>query len=170
MSGADHLFTIILLASGVLGCVRGFIRETIALLTWLVGIWLAWRYAHLLDPWLGGALAAPGVREWVGRAAILLLVLLLGAAIGSITAYYTRRAAGFTVIDRVLGALFGLMRGAVVIGLLVIGGQAVDLDLEPWWEKTRSMPVAEAIASWLEHYAQPAAAELYDKALQGNGN
>ena len=27
MNGADHLFAIILLASGVLGYVRGFIRE-----------------------------------------------------------------------------------------------------------------------------------------------
>jgi membrane protein required for colicin V production len=170
MNGADHVFAIILLASGVLGYVRGFIRESIALLSWLVGLWVAWHYANLVDPWLGGALAQPGVREWAGRAIILLLVLLVGAAVGGITSYFTRRAAGLAVMDRVIGALFGLMRGAVVIGLVVIGGRAVNLDLEPWWDKTRSMPVAEAIASWLEHYAQPAAAELYEKASARPGS
>ena len=170
MSGADHLFAIILLASGVLGYVRGFIREAIALLTWLVGLWVAWHYAHLVDPWLGGALAEPGVREWAGRAAVLLVVLLVGAAVGSITVYFLRQAAGLAVTDRLLGALFGLMRGAVVIGLLVIGGRAVDLDLEPWWDKTRSMPVAEAVGNWLEDYAQPAATELYEQATERPGS
>jgi hypothetical protein len=57
-----------------------------------------------------------------------------------------------------------------VIGLLVIGGRAVNLDLEPWWDKTRSMPVAEAIANWLERYAQPAAAELYEQATERPGS
>ncbi len=69
-----------------------------------------------------------------------------------------------------IGALFGLMRGAVVIGLLVIGGRAVDLDLEPWWDRTKSMPVAEAIANWLEDYAQPAATELYEQAADKAGS
>ena len=169
MSGADHLFAIILLVSAVLGCVRGFIRESIALLSWLVGLWVAWHYAYLVHPWLGGALAEPGVREWAGRAVVLLLVLLVGSAAGGITAHYTRRAAGPALTDRLLGALFGLMRGAVLIGLLVIGGRAVNLDLEPWWDQTRSMPVGEAIANWLERYARPAAAELYEKAAERPG-
>ncbi len=170
MNGADHLFAIILLASGVLGYVRGFVRESVALLSWLIGLWIAWHYAHLVNPWLGGALAEPGVREWAGRAAVLLIVLLIGAAIGGITAYYMRRAAGLAVMDRLIGALFGLIRGAVVIGLLVIGGRAADLDFEPWWDKTRSMPVAEAIANWLQRYAQPAAAELVEQAAERPGS
>jgi membrane protein required for colicin V production len=169
MSGADHLFAIILLASGVLGYVRGFIRESIALLSWLIGLWVAWHYAYLVNPWLGGALAEPGVREWAGRAAILAVVLLVGAAVGGITVYFARRATGLAITDRLLGALFGLIRGAVVIGLLVIGGRAVNLDLEPWWDRTRSMPVAEAVANWIERYAQPAAIELYENASEKPG-
>jgi membrane protein required for colicin V production len=170
MNGADHLFAIILLASGVLGYVRGFIREAIALLSWLVGLWVAWHYAYLVNPLLGGALAEPGVREWAGRAIVLFLVLLAGAVVGGVTGYFLRRAAGLAQTDRLLGALFGLMRGAVVIGLLVIGGRAVDLDLEPWWDKTKSMPAADAIANWLEDYAQPAAAELYEQAAERAGS
>ncbi len=166
MSGADHLFAIILLVSGTLGCLRGFIRESIALLSWLVGLWLAWHYAYLLNPWLGGALAEPGIREWAGRAALLLIVLLVGAATGAIVSYFLHRAAGVALTDRLLGTLFGLVRGAVIVGLLVIGGRAVDLDQEPWWGTTRSMPVAETIANWLERYAEPAAGELLDRAAE----
>jgi membrane protein required for colicin V production len=170
MNGADHLFTVILLISLVLGCLRGFVREAIALLSWLVGLWLAWHFAYLLYPWLGGALAEPGVREWAGRVIVLFLVLLVGAAAGAIAAHLVHRATGFAVMDRMLGGLFGLMRAGVVIGLLVIGGRAVNLDLEPWWQKTKSMPVAEAIANWLERYAEPAAADLLEQAAETPGS
>jgi membrane protein required for colicin V production len=169
MTGVDHVFAIILLASGILGLIRGFVREAVALLTWLVALWVAWHYSDLVNPWLGGALAAPGVREWAGRAIILLIVLLIGAVVGSIAGYFAQRAAGIAAVDRLVGATFGLVRGLVIVGLIVIAGRAVDLDREPWWEKTRSMPFAAAVANWLERYAEPAAAELVEKAAEKPG-
>ena len=170
MNGADHLFAAILLISLVLGCLRGFVREAISLLSWLIGLWLAWHYAYLLYPWLGGALAEPGIREWTGRAIVLFLVLLVGSAAGSIVSYFVQRAAGLAAMDRIVGGLFGMVRAVVVIGLLVIGGRAVDLDLEPWWQKTKSMPAAEAAANWLERYAEPDAADLLDRAAENPGS
>lgn len=170
MNGADHLFGIIVLASGFVGFLRGFVREAIALLSWLVGLWLAWHFAYLVTPLLGGALAQPGVREWVGRAVVLFLVLLAGSGISAIVAYYMQRATGLAFMDRSLGTIFGLLRGVVVVGLLVIGGRAVNLDLEPWWDRTRSMPVAEAVANWLERYVEPAAEQLIEKAREKPGD
>jgi membrane protein required for colicin V production len=164
MDGADHIFAIILLVSGAIGFFRGFIRESISLLAWLVGLWLAWHFAYVVNPWLGGALAEPGVREWTGRAIVLLVVLLIGALTGSIVSHFMRRATGIAAVDRTLGAAFGLMRGAVIIGLLVLAGRAVELDREPWWGRTKSMPAATAVANWIERYARPAAIDLYEKA------
>jgi membrane protein required for colicin V production len=164
MDGADHIFAIILLLSGVVGYFRGFIRESIALLTWLVGLWVAWHFAYLVNPWLGGALAEPGVREWMGRAIVLLIVLLAGSLIGSVVSHFVRRAVGLAAMDRLLGAVFGLVRGVVIVGLLVLAGQAAELENEPWWAETKSMPAAASVARWLERYAQPAAIEYYEKA------
>ena len=166
MDGADHIFAVILIVSGAVGYFRGFIRESIALVAWLLGLWLAWHFAYLVYPWLGGALAEPAVREWIGRAIVLLLVLLVGSLAGSIVSHFVRRAVGLAALDRLLGALFGLMRGVVIIGLLVLGARAANLDLEPWWEETRSMPAVEAVANWLERYAAPAAMDLYDQAKE----
>jgi len=123
-----------------------------------------------VNPWLGGALAEPGVREWTGRAIVLLLVLLFGALVGSIVSHFARRAVGIAAMDRILGAAFGLARGIIVIGLLVLAGRAANLDLETWWERTRSMPAAETVANWLERYAQPAALEIYDQATSPAGS
>jgi membrane protein required for colicin V production len=169
MAGADHIFAIILLVSGAMGFFRGFIRESIALAAWLVGLWLAWHFAYVVNPWLGGALSEPGVREWTGRAIVLLLVLLFGALVGSVVSHFARRAVGLAAMDRTLGAAFGLARGVIVVGLLVLAARAADLDLEPWWERTRSMPAAEVVANWLERYAAPAALALYEQATEPPG-
>lgn len=169
MTGADHLFAIILLLSGVLGYFRGFIRESISLVTWLLALWLAWHFAYLVNPWLGGALAEPGIREWTGRAIVFFVVILVGSGVGALVAHLARRAAGLAIMDRLLGAFFGLIRGAIVIGLLVIAGRAVNLDLEPWWQKSKSMPAADAAANWVEQYARPAALELYKEAKEKPG-
>jgi membrane protein required for colicin V production len=164
MDGADHILAIILLLSGAVGYFRGFIRESISLLSWLAGLWLAWHFAYVVYPWLGGALAEPDVRTWMARAIMLLLVLLAGSLIGSIVAHFARRAVGLAAMDRLLGAVFGLLRGVVIVGLLVLAGRAAELNNETWWAETKSMPAAEAVANWLEDYAQPAAIELYEHA------
>ncbi len=170
MNGADYFFTVILLISLILGCLRGFVREAISLMSWLIGLWLAWHYSYLTYPWLGGTLAEPGIREWTGRAIVLFLTVLTGTAVGAIAAHFVHRATGLATMDRMFGGLFGLMRAAVVIGLLVIGGRAVNLDLEPWWQKANSMAVAEAVANWLERYAEPAAATLLERAAKTPGS
>jgi len=69
----------------------------------LLGLWLAWHFAYVVNPWLGGALSEPGVREWTGRAIVLLLVLLAGA--GLLASWQARR--------------FALAGAAVALGALV---------------------------------------------------
>lgn len=153
MQGADYVIVAIAGISLVLGIVRGFVREAVALLAWLVGIWLAWRHSDFVYPYLGGLIETPTQQAWAARAVTLLLVLLAGALIGAILAWVTHTAAGLSVMDRVLGAVFGLTRAAIVIGLAVIVGQTLKLDGEPWWERASLMPYAEYVADWLKGYA-----------------
>lgn len=164
MNGLDYVFVLIVLASLVAGLVRGFVRESISLLAWLIGLWVAWHYAYLLAPYLGGALGAPGLREWVARVLLLVALLLLGAMLGSLVAYLVHRAAGLAATDRLLGLLFGAIRAVVVIGVFVMVGRGFDLDGEPWWRGSKLMPYAEHTANWLERYAEPALEPLLEDA------
>ena len=146
MQGADYVIVAVVGISVVLGAFRGFVREAVSLLAWLVGIWLAWRHSEFLYPYLGGLIETPTQQAWAARAIVLLLVLLAGALVGTILAWITHTAAG-------LGVLFGLTRAAVVIGLAVILGQTLKLDDETWWQRAQLMPYAEYVADWLKGYA-----------------
>jgi len=165
MNGADYLIIGILVASVLLGLLRGFLRESIALLTWVGALWLAWRFAHLIEPHLGGLLARQPARVWAARAIIFLAVYILGSGIGALAAYLVRGSALSMVIDRLLGLGFGLIKGAVIVSILVIVGELVHLDDVRWWERSKFMPYAVEVAGWMRAFAESGAAHLEDQSL-----
>jgi membrane protein required for colicin V production len=153
MQGADYIIIGIVGISVVAGAVRGFIRELVALISWLVAIWAAWHYSGFLHPYLGGALDTPESKMWVARGIVLLGVLLAGALVGAALSWLTHTAAGLSLVDRLFGLVFGLTRGVVLVGFAAMLGFALRLEHEPWWRHSTLMPCAEHIASWLHGYA-----------------
>lgn len=154
MTTVDYILAATVLLSVLFGMVRGFLRESVALLGWLVGLWLAWRYAFLLEPYLGGALTGTELQEWVARAIVLLTVVVAGWLLGAMLSYLVQRSGLTLGVDRLLGGLFGLVRGAVIIGFAVMLGQAAGLPAEPWWRESKLMPVGEEMAGVLRGYVE----------------
>jgi membrane protein required for colicin V production len=154
MTTVDYLLTGAVLLSMLFGSVRGFLRESVALLGWLIGLWLAWRYASLVEPYLGGALAGTPLQVWVARIIILLAVVMAGWLLGSLLNYIVQRSGLTLGVDRLLGAVFGLVRGAVIVGFAVMLGQAAELDDEPWWRASRLLPLGENMADVLRGYVE----------------
>jgi membrane protein required for colicin V production len=154
MTTVDYILAAAVLLSLLFGAVRGFLRESVALLGWLGGLWLAWRYAPVLQPYLGGALAGTDLQVWAARILVLLAVVVLSWLIGSLLSYLVQRSGLTLTVDRVLGGIFGLVRGAVIVGFAVMIGQACDLGSEPWWTESRLMPVGEEMATVLRGYVE----------------
>ncbi len=148
LTGADILIGLVVLASTLFGLMRGFIREAVALVFWIVGLWAAWTLGYLIEPYLGGYLAEPNVRPWVGRALVLIFVLVLGHLIG-LTLSYFMRGVGLGVIDRLIGMLFGILRGMVLVGVMVIFGELLHMNSEPWWHHSKLIPIGETLGDWL---------------------
>src|SRR6266851_990795 len=108
MTGADALIVLVLLGSTIIGLLRGFVREAVSLVFWIVAIWAAWKFGPIVEPHLGGLLAGPSVAPWVGRLSILVLVLLVGWVVGMLMGHFAR-SLGLGAMDRVIGLLFGMV-------------------------------------------------------------
>jgi len=150
----DYILAAAVLLSILFGVVRGFLRESVALLGWLVGLWLAWRYAHLLEPYLGGALAGTELQPWAARVIVLMAVVIASWLLGSMLSWLVQRSGLTLGVDRLLGGVFGLVRGVVIVGFGVMLGQAAQLESEPWWGKSMLMPVGEEMAGVLRGYVE----------------
>lgn len=154
MNAADYLILGVLVFSMVIGMLRGFLREAVALIAWLCGLWLAWRYAPLLEPYLGGLLEREPFQTWTARAIILFGVLILGWLVSSVLAYALHHSNLSIMVDRLLGMLFGVLRGAVAVAVFVILAQLVRLDQVHWWQRSRLLPYAVEFAGWIRNFAE----------------
>ena len=148
MNGADWIIIAIVVTSCLIGLWRGFMREAISLATWIIGLWLAWTFSSSVEPMLGGLLSGPQVKVWVARLIILVLVVLAGNLIGFIVTRAVRYSP-FGVADRLLGVLFGLLRGALLIGIGVILGELLELDGEHWWKESALLPYTDFLGDWV---------------------
>ncbi|MCE3286367.1 MAG: hypothetical protein K0R70_2623 [Steroidobacteraceae bacterium] len=154
MTPVDIILIAIVFISMLFGAIRGFLRESVALLGWLVGLWLAWRYAPLLEPYLGGALADTELQVWVARLILLLATVIAAWVVGSLLGYLVQRSGLTLGLDRMLGGVFGLVRGAVIVGFAVMLADAAQLRGEPWWKSSKLIPVGEEMATILRGYVE----------------
>ena len=59
----------------------------------------------------------------------------------------------FSGMDRLLGFVFGVLRGFVLLGVFVILGQTLQLQGERWWSHSVLIPYGESIANGLRAIA-----------------
>jgi len=168
MNGADYLILGVLFVSMLLGFIRGFVREAVGVIAWLGGLWLAWRYAHLLEPLLAGRVGDPPVSTWAARTLIVLAVLIVGWIIAGLLGYMLRHSGLSIMVDRLLGLVTGFVRGAVVVAVFVLLGQFVQLTQTHWWKGSRLMPYASEGAGWLQSFAETGMSVLDKQAQKGS--
>jgi membrane protein required for colicin V production len=148
----DYIVLAVILSSAVVGAFRGFLREVISVISWVLAVWIAWRLAPSLAPKFGGALRDPTYGIWVARALIFLLVVIVGYFIGAVVNHFVRLSM-FSGLDRFLGFMLGLLRGLVVVGIGIILAQAVRLDGEAWWKQSRLTAAMQPVAGMLRALA-----------------
>jgi membrane protein required for colicin V production len=168
MNGADYLILGVLFLSMLLGFIRGFVREAIGVIAWLGGLWLAWRYAPMVEPLLAGRVGDPPVSTWAARSLIVLSVVIVGWIVAGLLGYLLRHSGLSIMVDRLLGLVTGFVRGAVVVAVFVLLGQFVQLTQTSWWKSSRLMPYASEAAGWLQSFAETGMSVLDKQAQKGS--
>lgn len=148
MIAVDYVILAIVILSAVMGLVRGLLREAIAVVTWFLAIVLAWSFGPSLEPHLGGILVGSPLRIWAARAIIFVGILLLGGAISVVVSHYVR-VSMFAGMDKFLGFVFGIVRGIVIVGAFTIAVQALRMDEDASWKRSKLMPYAIGVADAL---------------------
>lgn len=153
MTGVDYVILVLALLSILVGVWRGFVAEALSLVALLAAIGLAWMLAPRVEPHLGDWAAAGEARLWAARLIIFVVVLALGGLVQWLARKLIRHT-GLSGVDRTLGAVFGSLRAAVVLGLAVLVLQFTELDQETWWQGARLRPYAEQAAEAVKFYAE----------------
>ncbi len=152
MTMFDYAVLAILALAAALAFWRGLIREAVALASWFIAFWLALVWAPPVERLLSGVVENATVRIVISYAGVFLGALIAGGLIGlaiSKLAHFS----GLGPIDRALGALFGMLKGSVLVLALVLLAGFTPLPKAPWWRDSVLAPpftaVVLALRPWL---------------------
>jgi membrane protein required for colicin V production len=142
MSAVDWALIAVLGLSVLLGLLRGVIRELFSLTGWIIGVLLAARFAEPLGSMVPLDLPLAARTALVGL--FIVVAALLGAALLAALLRAALAAAKLGLEDRILGGIFGLARGVIVIGIAVLLGIAAGAPRQSWWAASTLMPLLQA--------------------------
>ncbi len=147
MSVIDLVFASLLGLSVLWGAWRGLTRELVSTIAWVLIAVLAYRYGasigHLIP------IEAPPILYAVAGAGIIAVAGVVAAAIIGRLLRATVKASELAGADRVLGGMFGAVRGARVV--LLFAALAVELGLSDTrvWRQSASGPYLEHVWHWM---------------------
>ena len=142
MTFFDFAVLAVIGCSVLLGLWRGVASELLALAAWVAAFFAARQFGReaggLFARWLDdGALSVPA-----GFAAVFLAVLVI-FALGRYIVSLLLRAVGLGLLDRLLGGIFGVARGLVVVLAAVLVGGMTSLPKASWWREAMLAPPLE---------------------------
>ena len=147
MNWADYCIIAALGLSVLTGLWRGFIGEVLALACWVAAFWFAWKFGDRLAASFT-AVDEPSVRLLLGYAICFIAVLIAGA----IVSFLMRKliaGSGLSGSDRMLGMVFGLVRGLALVTFTVLMLGFTPLPRDPWWHQSQLVPAFQRYATWL---------------------
>lgn len=145
----DWIFGAVLLISLLLGAWRGLVYEVLSLVNWIA--------AFVLAQWLAGDVAQKlpmsGASETIRYAAAFALIFVLSVFVGGLLAAFVKKlfaAVGLQAADRALGAVFGLLRGAIVLLVATVIVSMTPLQRSAWWQDSAAAGLAQTALQGLK--------------------
>ena len=160
MNFADYAILVALALSIGMGLWRGFIGEVLALACWVAAFWVAWQFGDKLAGQFT-AITLPSARLVLGYAICFVAVLIAGA----IVSFLMRKlvaGSGLSGSDRMLGMVFGLVRGLALVTLTVLILGFTPLPRDPWWRQSQLLPGFQRSAEWLSARLPPEVTKYLD--------
>ena len=158
MNWVDLAVLALLLVSGLIGVLRGMVREVLGVAAWVAAAFIASPYGlfPFVAPWVRKQFSDPGIGDAVAFGGVFLIVLIL---LSLVVRYLSNAVRGSALggLDRTLGLVFGLGRGAALLVVAyILAGFA--LASEQWPTPVlaaRSLPLVHRGAEWLAGQLPP---------------
>lgn len=135
MIWVDVLIVAILGISSMLGAWRGMVRELLSLMFLVLALVIAQSYGTLLSEMLVSVIANGSVRYFVAVCCLFVVVLMFGALVIFVSQKFLSLT-GLMLIDRSLGVVFGLARGALIVLILTFVARPFVNGSDMWTAST----------------------------------
>jgi membrane protein required for colicin V production len=137
MAPLDWFVVAVLVVSLLVGALRGLVYEVMSVISWVA----AFIVAQMLAPQAAALLPIRNASEPIRYAAGFVLVFIVVVFAGALLAWLIKKmitAVGLRPVDRALGAVFGLVRGVILLLTAAVVINMTPLKDANWWVKSRA--------------------------------
>lgn len=134
----------------LISLVRGFVKELISVLSWILAAWLSVRHSQTLSNYITFT-EVQSLRVFLAFLIIFVVMIFLGATVNFMVGHFVRKTP-FSAADRVLGMVFGAARGVVILSVLVLLGGLTPLPRDAWWQESYAIVRAQKVAIWMKGF------------------
>lgn len=151
MTWLDYAILGVVLVSIAWGIWRGLVREVISILGWVIAFLAANLFAGPLSLALPEGIQTPELRLAVAFVGIFIGSLVITTLLGLLLSKAIH-AVGLESLDRVLGALFGVARGALLVLAVALLAGLTQLPRQPAWRDSVAGPPIGMAAETIKPY------------------
>ena len=160
MSWLDLLIIGIIVLSALISLIRGFVKESISLVTWIIAAVLAFRYFAPLSELLEPYLSAPTIRSITAFSILFVSTLIVGAIINFIMSQLVSKT-GLSGTDKTLGVIFGGARGVLIVTMTVLLASLTPMPEAQWWQDSAMVGFFQQLAEWIKGIIPADAADKF---------
>jgi membrane protein required for colicin V production len=143
----DWSIIAVIAVSGLISLKRGFVKEALSLLIWIVAGVIAWMFGGALAEHLVDFIETPSARVIAACVILFVATLLVGALINFLVGELVR-VTGLSGTDRLLGMVFGAARGGLLVVVLVGLLSLAPVQQDAWWRESNLLPHFLMVADW----------------------
>jgi len=151
MEYVDYVVIGIIAVSILVGTLRGFIKEAFSLAVWAAAFFVAFQYSGALAQLLEEHIELPSARTSLAFAGLFLSVLLVGGLITFLIGMLVEKT-GLSGTDRLLGGIFGSVRGFVLVLVLMLVAALTPVPQDSWWQQSRTIQSFIPLAEWSSQF------------------
>lgn len=148
----DIVILSILGLSTIISLFRGFVRETLSLVSWIVAFWVAITFSHTVSElFLSNYIHSPTLQIATAFGGLFLVTLIICAIINYFITQLVDKT-GLSGTDRILGIFFGIARGVLLVTALLLVAHLTPMPEETWWKQSALIPYFQPMEVWLNGF------------------
>ncbi len=163
LNSIDYIILGILLLSTGISFMRGFLREVLSLVAWISAVFLSVSFTPQLSILLEGQIVNDSLRVLISFISLFVSTLIVASLVSFLVSQLVKKT-GFSGTDRMIGVIFGLARGGVIVAVIVLAIGFTTIPQEQWWQESLLLEHFQTLAVWMKgHFPEEMVAQFaYD--------